>query len=297
MLTICTPTYNREHLLHDLYISLCKQTVNDFEWIIIDDGSTDDTEKTVNKWIAAENEFPIIYIKKENGGKHTAVNIGIEEAKGDYFIIVDSDDYLNEDAVEIIQNEFKKIPDGKYAGIGFNKIFENGDIVGTTFSGNYIDASNLERTKHGIKGDKAEVFFTKVIKKYRFPVFENERFLTEALLWNRIANDGYKIRWINQGFYVCRYQENGLSMDNNSLKSYEGYSLYIKESLTYNEFPIIEKIRGLGVYSFLCHQNGISDKEISKKIDTSKFIVWFSRTLYKIKSRGSINARRKKLRI
>lgn len=167
MLTICTPTYNREYLLHDLYKSLCNQTVNDFEWIIIDDGSTDDTEKTVNKWITVRNDFPIIYIKKENGGKHTAVNIGIEEAKGDYFIIVDSDDYLNEDAVEIIHREFEKLPEAKYAGIGFNRIFENGDIVGKTFSGIYVDASNLERSKYAIEGDKAEVFFTKVIKKYR----------------------------------------------------------------------------------------------------------------------------------
>ena len=297
MLTICTPTYNREHLLHDLYESLKKQTVNNFEWLIIDDGSTDDTEKTINQWLNVENNFPIIYIKKENGGKHTAVNIGIEKAKGDYFIIVDSDDYLNKNAVEIIHKEFQKLPEGKYAGIGFNKIFENGDIVGTTFKENYIDASNFERSKHGIQGDKAEVFFTKVIKKYRFPVFENERFLTEALLWNRIANEGYKIRWINKGFYVCRYQENGLSMNSGTLKSYEGYSLYIKELLTYKEIPIIEKIIWLGVYSYLCHQNGISDKEISKKIKKSKLIVWVSRTLYKMKSRGSANARKKKLRV
>lgn len=297
MLTICTPTYNREYLLHDLYKSLCNQTVNDFEWIIIDDGSTDDTEKTVNKWITVRNDFPIIYIKKENGGKHTALNIGIEEAKGDFFIIVDSDDYLSEDAVEIIHREFEKLPEAKYAGIGFNKIFENGDIVGKTFSGIYVDASNLERSKYSIEGDKAEVFFTKVIKKYRFPVFENERFLTEALLWNRIANDGYKIRWINKGFYVCRYQENGLSMNNGDLKSYEGYSLYIKELLTYNQISMIEKIKWLGVYSYLCHQNGISDKETSEKIEISKLLVFFSRILYKLKSIGSENARKKKLRI
>ena len=297
MLTICTPTYNREYLLHDLYESLKKQTVKDFEWIIIDDGSTDETETTVNSWIRGEKSFPIIYIKKKNGGKHTAVNIGIGQAKGEYFFIVDSDDYLNNNAVEIIHDEFKKLPVGHYAGIGFNRIFENGDVVGKTFNKNYIDASNFERSKYGIQGDKAEVFFTEVIKQYRFPVFENEHFITEAILWNRIAKDGYTIRWINKGFYVCRYQENGLSMNSGTLKSYEGYSLYIKELLSYNEISKIEKLKWLGVYSYLCHQNGISDRKTSSKIEQSIWSVWLSRMLYAIKSRGTINARKKKLRI
>lgn len=297
MLTICTPTYNREHLLHDLYESLKRQTVNDFEWIIIDDGSTDETEKIVNCWIKNENSFPIIYIKKKNGGKHTAVNVGIEQAKGEYFFIVDSDDYLKDDAIEIIYNEFKKLPVGKYAGIGFNRIFENGDIVGKTFDGSYIDASNFERSKYGILGDKAEVYITEMIKQYRFPVIENERFMTEAILWNRIARDGYIIRWINKGIYICRYQEDGLSMNSGTLNSYEGYSLYIKELLTYKEISMIEKIKWLGVYSYLCHKNGISDKTTSNKIKMNILTVWFSRVLYKIKSRGSENARKRKLRV
>ena len=297
MLTICTPTYNRDRLLNDLYKSLRSQTDKEFEWIVIDDGSTDSTERKVTQWRDSEEGFPIIYIKKSNGGKHTAVNIGIELAHGDYFIIVDSDDYLTKDAVKTIHEEFVKLPCGKYAGLGFNRIFENGDIVGKTFEGEFIDASNFKRTKLGIQGDKAEVFFTNIIKQYRFPVFEGENFLTEAIMWNRIANDGYVLRWINKGFYVCRYQPDGLSMRSGTLKAYNGYSLYIRELLRYREIPTIEKIKWLGVYSFLCHENGISDIQTSTKIEKSVFLIWISRVLYSLKSRGTTNARKNRLRI
>lgn len=297
MLTICTPTYNREKLLFDLYESLKKQTSKDFEWIIIDDGSTDCTGQKVKVWIEKEKDFPIRYIKKENGGKHTAVNIGIELAAGDYFMIVDSDDFLTNDAVEIIHHEFIKLLPGQFAGIGFNKIFENGDIVGKTFAGEFVDATNFERSKFGIQGDKAEVFFVNVINQYRFPVFKEEHFLTEAIVWNRIAHDGFKFRWINKGVYVCRYQPDGLSMSSGTLKSYNGYSLYIKELMKYKELPFVDKIKWLGVYSYICHKNGISDKKTSEKIDTSLSLVLMSRMLYMVKSRGTKNARKEKLRI
>ena len=101
-ITVFTPTYNRGYIIENLYHSLQKQTFQDFEWIVIDDGSTDDTASQFEKYKLEENFFPIIYERVENGGKHRAINLGMKKARGDLFFIVDSDDYLTETALEKI---------------------------------------------------------------------------------------------------------------------------------------------------------------------------------------------------
>lgn len=100
LITVFTPTYNRAYILNNLYESLKRQTSKSFEWIIVDDGSVDMTESLVNEWLKNDNLFPIKYVKKVNEGKHIAINVGVEQAKGDWFLIVDSDDYLYDDAIE-----------------------------------------------------------------------------------------------------------------------------------------------------------------------------------------------------
>jgi glycosyltransferase involved in cell wall biosynthesis len=117
LITVFTPTYNRAKLLKRLYDSLCVQTFTDIEWLIIDDGSVDNTEKIVNGFIA-ENKIGIRYIKQRNGGKHRAINHGVREAKGELFFIVDSDDWLPEDSLETINKYYQGIKDDKsFAGI------------------------------------------------------------------------------------------------------------------------------------------------------------------------------------
>ncbi|MCS2864766.1 glycosyltransferase family 2 protein [Bacteroides thetaiotaomicron] len=101
MVTVFTPTYNRAYILNDLYQSLCRQTCRKFEWLIVDDGSTDNTEGLVASWLD-EGKMSLRYIKQPNGGKHRAINKGIQEANGDLFFIVDSDDYLAKNAIERI---------------------------------------------------------------------------------------------------------------------------------------------------------------------------------------------------
>ncbi len=297
LVTICTPTYNRASLLPDLYDSLKMQTSFAFEWVIVDDGSTDNTQELIREWMNEDLEFKMNYIKKKNGGKHTAVNEGVRHAMGKYFIIVDSDDYLAKDAIKIICREFAKLPSGQYAGVGFNRIFEDGVIVGSTFDREYVDCTSLMRKKYHIAGDKAEVFFTKLIQKYPFPVFPGEKFLTEAIVWNRIANDGYKIRWINQGLYICRYQPDGLSMNSNINLAFKGYTLFIKELLSYKETVFSEKIRWLGVYADVAVCKGLSYPQIAKEVQSSIIWVILSKILYRLKKRGSSNARINKLRI
>ena len=139
------------------------------EWIIIDDGSSDQTFELIGPWIEGETSFEIIYLRVKNGGKHRAINKASDLARGDLFFIVDSDDYLTEDAIEKII-KWEQTIQGKvgYAGIAGNKGFSEESLIGKTFEGEYIDATSLEREKYQIDGDKAEVFYTSILKKYKF---------------------------------------------------------------------------------------------------------------------------------
>ena len=265
-ITVCTPTYNRAHLLNKLYTSLKKQNYNSFQWIIVDDGSTDDTEAIVNEFIK-ENNINIRYIKKKNGGKHTALNIGIDNAEGELFWIVDSDDYIIDDALKYIWNKWCELKDKKdFAGLSALKGYENKKVIGTTVNEEYIDADVLTyRYKYRVLGDKSEVYRTDILKKYKFPEYREEKFLTEAVVWNRIANDGYKIRWFNKVIYICEYLEGGRTntSDKNIMDSWQGTTLYYKELLSYKQVPLKDKIlNGARAYLHYCYEKGIGFKGI-----------------------------------
>lgn len=275
--SICTPTYNRKSLLENLYKSLLMQTDNDFEWIVIDDGSEDDTEEYMQKIINEDNKFKIRYYKQKNGGKHRAVNKGIEIAEGQVFAIVDSDDVLTENAIEIIKKGFSEIKEvnKKFAGVAFQKGESKESAVGSTFKGDCVDAPSTERRKLRIEGDKFEVFYTEILKKNKFPEIENEKFMTEAILWTRIANQGYIIRWYNDIIYLCEYLDGGLTDSRERLikDSPKGYALYIREQVKYGKITLKQK---LGYYSFyykIRKESGISIKEVAKELETSVFVL------------------------
>lgn len=215
MITIFTPVYNRAYIINTLYQSLRRQTCKDFEWIIFDDGSQDNIIEIVNEWIEMDkNEFAIHFYSVTNGGKHRAINKAVKIAQGDAFFIVDSDDYITDDAIEWIADKWRDIQNNKeFAGIAGLKILKNGKLTGSgelTFK-EYVDATNLERDKYNLDGDKAEVYKTELLCKFSFPEYDNEKFVTEAVVWNKIAYDGYKIRWFNKVIYICDYLEDGLS--------------------------------------------------------------------------------------
>ncbi|QAA35032.1 glycosyltransferase family A protein [Clostridium manihotivorum] len=216
--TIFTPTYNRGNLLGELYETLTRQTNDNFEWLIYDDGSSDNTEEIVNSFIR-ENKVGIRYTKAKNGGKHVAINNGSELAIGELFFIVDSDDMLTYDAVDYILTYWKSIPDDKkhlYAGVGSNRAIldkDNNKVV-KKLKNEYIDASFTEFSLLlNNKADKAEVFRTELLRKYKFPVFENENFMTEAVIWFKMADDGYIMRWFDEAIYICKYREDGLTQN------------------------------------------------------------------------------------
>ena len=225
MITVFTPTYNRGHLLIKLFDSLKKQTCKKFEWIVADDGSKDNTEEIVNEFILTNPEFRIIYFKQENSGKHIAINKGVEFANGDLFFIVDSDDFLSEDAIQIIYENWNSIENKiEFDGIVFNKANLSNQAIGNP-KYKIIDATPLEfRYKFKEKGDKAEVIKTELFKKHPFPV-NGEKFCPEAMFFNKLE----KLRYINKNIYYCEYLPGGLSdniykvRSNSPINSYTYY--------------------------------------------------------------------------
>lgn len=216
-ITVFTPTFNRGYLMNKLFHSLNSQTNKHFEWLIVDDGSIDQTGELVETF-KEQADFEIRYFYQQNGGKHRAINHGLDLARGELFFIVDSDDLLTDDAIEKIFNNYSGIAfDNSFAGIAFNKGFSKKRIVGETFEGTYIDCDNLHRGKHNILGDKAEVYRTDILKSIKFPVVDGENFMSEVVLWNEVARRGYKLRWFNDIIYFCDYLEDGLTKNSEKI--------------------------------------------------------------------------------
>ncbi len=245
LITIFTPAYNRANLLPRLYESLCRQTAKNFEWIVVDDASTDNTQKLFEEYLSQKNDFPIYYFKQEHGGKHRAVNKGVGMAKGEYFFIVDSDDYLADNAVEYINKWIEQTKDCvDLAGFSGYCVYNDGSIIGEfpdIPKDEFVEVSNLKRYKNKLDGDKSEIYKTDILKNLPFPEIQGEYFVTERLCWDKIAGQGYKIRWYNTPIYIRDYQENGLSNTGaNSLaghcKNYQGYLLYVKQSMKLWDF-------------------------------------------------------------
>ena len=212
LVTIFTPTYNRISTLPQLYKSLCDQTYKDFEWLIVDDGSIDKTEDLINSYIL-QDIISIRYIKQPNGGKHRAINRGVELANGYLFMILDSDDYLADRSVLsfIEQNIGLLKLDSKCCAIVGNKINNNKVAIGSQVSYNVLLSNFIDyRERLNIQGDKAEVVKTAVMKEYKLPEFESENFGPEGIIWNRMAKY-YTAIYYNADFMVCEYQEDGLS--------------------------------------------------------------------------------------
>ena len=303
LITVFTPTYNRAHLLPRLYESLCKQTFKDFEWVIVDDGSTDETRKVIENFnlnvngnndrlplapsnlegelkIGNENSnvnlnndrrpltpsnlegelrngennpceipkksFPIRYIYKANGGKHTAINVGAKEAKGEFFLILDSDDSLPEDSLIKIIYHLEQIKDNKeFAGVAGFMAHRDGTVISRGYNESILDSNSLDfRYRYKIKGDLLEVFRTSVMQEFPFPEIEKERFCPEALIWNRIATK-YKLRLFNEVVYYRDYLDGGLT-DNIiriRMRSPIASMMTYAEMTRYTNVPFMQKMK------------------------------------------------------
>lgn len=209
-LTVFTPTYNRENFLLRLYKSLVTQNASDyFEWLIVDDGSTDNTEDLI-KSFASEKLIDIRYIKKENGGKPSAFNVGIENADSKLFICVDSDDWLTDNAVSCIKNREREVLDNtKICGFAGRCVNTDGAPIEGACKKEFISNTMVIRDKYKGK-DKPEIIKTEILKKYRFPIFENEKFITEAYVFDRLTSD-YPFLYTNDLIMGKEYLLGGLT--------------------------------------------------------------------------------------
>lgn len=242
--TVFTPTYNRAYILGDLYHSLQRQTCMDFEWLIVDDGSADDTKALVASWQGEENPFPIRYVYQENGGKCRAINRGLKEADGRLFFTVDSDDYLTDDAIEKVIRWDGELPkDGHFCGYVGNRGTTPTQTPNRLFPGGYLDGTALNRYDQ-VDGERAFVFYTEIHRKYLYPEFPGEKFLTEAVTWDLMAHDGYKMRFYNDIIWIWEYKDDGLTRAGYRvfLENPQGTGLFFRQKAEFLHYSLWNKL-------------------------------------------------------
>lgn len=240
--TILTPTYNRAAYLPRLYESLKAQTNRDFLWLVVDDGSEDDTQALLASY--RRQDVKIHYIRQENGGKHTALNRGIAEIRSELTFIVDSDDYLPENAVETILAYHEKYRETKgLCGYSFLRCHSDGRVNTAYFPSDELIGTYAEvRINGGIGGDKAEVFYTEILKKYPFPVFPGEKFMPEDAVWMQMSGP-YRMVHINKNIYYCDYLEGGLTITGRRMKVHSPRGMVLRSRIYLNNPTICIKVK------------------------------------------------------
>lgn len=273
-ITVFTPTYNRGYIIENLYRSLQRQTGTDFEWLVVDDGSTDNTSELFVKWMQEDNPFPIRYYTQPNGGKHRAINRALDLAQGEWFFTVDSDDYLTEDAIKKITSWLRQLPkQGKWCGVAGNLGLSAIETPNTLFDAGFKDGTLLDRYS-SIDGERALVFSTKIHQMYLYPEFEGEKFMTEAVSWNRMAADGYRIRFYNDIICIYEYLPDGLTKAGSRLfqNNPKGHGLWLREKSYFLKSSKLDRLKM--IYSFYCdHSHHMSNTQISECIGAKRTVI------------------------
>lgn len=210
LLTVFTPTYNRAYTLGRCYESLCSQTVKEFVWLVVDDGSTDNTRELVEAWTKRDNGFELRYVYQNNQGMHGAHNLAYETIDTEINTCIDSDDWMPEDAVEKILAFWQvcRADEGVYGFLALDA-YENGEIIGTRFPDERMRATSYDYYyKHKIKGDKKFVLRTALTKQYPYPLFEGEKYVNLATKYSLLDVD-YTLYCLNEVVCIVRYLEDG----------------------------------------------------------------------------------------
>ena len=216
-LTIFTPAYNRAHTIGRTYESLCRQTSKDFEWLVIDDGSSDNTKELIEGWIK-ENKIPIRYIYQQNQGMHGAHNTAYRNIHTELNTCIDSDDYMPDDAVEKIVTFWKKNGNTKYSGLVGLDVTEDGNVIGTAFPEDLKTVRVGEFYEKGGSGDKKLVYRTDIINSVpEYPVFQGEKYVGLAYKY-LLVEQKYEMLTLNEPLVIVEYQADGSS--NNMFKQY-----------------------------------------------------------------------------
>mgnify|MGYP004557216771 CR=1 FL=1 len=289
-ITVFTPTYNREHIILNLYHSLQQQTFHDFEWLVIDDGSSDGTETLFVKLTQEVNPFPVRYYKFENCGKQREINRALDFAAGELFFTVDSDDMLTPNALELINQWDQTMPkDGKYCGFAGSDGDLQGNPTNPIFDEDFVDATFFDRDPGSDKFigyDRPWVLYSDIHRRYKYPEFDGEKFITEAVVWNRMAADGYIIRCFNDVIYLWEHQEVGLTNRIHEIlvSNPRGYGLWIKETAEQRKYSWLRRFKSY--YSFYCEMRSrASAKEIAQYVGANLIELAAMRMLYRFKHR------------
>ena len=283
-LTIFTPTYNRATTLKRIFEALCRQTNKNFEWLIVDDGSTDNTKECVDILIRQAAGFDIRYFYQNHGGKPRAQNMAVDLATGELFITCDSNKYPSDDAVELILSYAETIKNYPLmCGVGGYRADMSGNIWGGEMQieeSGYLDCTRLEHEKYHILGDKATAFYTEVLKKYKSPEYPGEDFISESVWLIPMAMAGYKTRWFPKILIYGEYAKDGLTQTgaNSRIgheKNFMGFCHLIK---------LEKKAKGFKSVSFLLFEaldiakdKKMSDKELARRIDCTVYEIYYLR--------------------
>lgn len=294
-ISIFTPTYNRAFSLHRVFDSLQKQTYRNFEWIVVDDGSTDNTEALIKEY-KKNADFDIIYYWQKNQGKHVAINKGISLASGELFSIVDSDDYIISNALELFIYYYTKIKkDSTIAGLSFPIVTKSGEFLTKNFIQKELICNSFDLSyKFKISGEMAKVMKLEIMRNFPFPQFTNEKFCPESLIWKRIALS-YKLYFINNPLYIGEYLEHGISSNywENMKKSPQTAILYFTEMSNYKKIPL--KIRLFTLENYWKFSNVNTSLSFFEKLKKVPFFlsiyviirIYFKSFLNKVKNKKS----------
>ena len=261
LFTVFTPTYNRAHTLERVYESLLAQTFKSFEWIIVDDGSIDTTYEIVRR-LVIEDKMTIRYFSQANSGKHVAFNLGVEKARGELFLTLDSDDSCIATALERFDQAWSEISEpsrSKFSGITCLCKDEYGKIVGRPLPRQTLEGVPYKIiSKYRLKGEKWGFHRTEILKKFPFPVFSGERFIPESLVWNRIGNS-YQIKFINEALRNYFNSNDSLTKSTIQIRklSPNGTFLYYFETL-HLQLPVQDLIRAsANLWRFSIHNGQV----------------------------------------
>ncbi len=270
-ISVVTATYNRAHLLPKLYDSLKKnyENHNDIEWVIMDDGSSDNTNEIVKKW-QKQAKFEIKYYYQENAGKMAAINNVMKYVTGDVVTEIDSDDYLIDGAIKMINDDYVKLDNDNVYGIVYKrKIINKETDVPDNFDGMVIRLYDLHN-KLGYDFDMVLTFKTDIRKKYHYILEKNEKFVTEARMYYKMDQDYDGMMFRNSDVIVCEYMEDGYSKNiNKTFKKYPyGYYEYFKECLSYSSRTILfrKRLYFIKHYILFSYLIGLTKKEALKEI-------------------------------
>lgn len=253
-ITVFTPTYNRDYCLKNCYDSLKRQTSKDFCWLVIDDGSIDNTENLVKSWMKECNDFKIDYVYKENGGLHTAYNKAIEIIDTELCICIDSDDYMPNDAIEKIIKKWKKDGDKKYAGIIGLDYYTNGNIIGKKLPEKKDVNINELFIKGLLVGDKKLVIRTELYKMVApMPTFNGEKNFNPNYMNIQIGEE-FDFLVMNENLCFVEYQENGMTYNifNQYINSPNSFAQIRRLYLSLENSTILFKIRHAIHYNSSC---------------------------------------------